>query len=66
MKDKSKLKRIYIDSELRNRMNIKLAEFRATQPPLYMGGTYYHGLLHNYENASTIREDILEDLCGII
>lgn len=63
---KSKLKRIFIDSELRQRMNKKLKEFRDTQPPIYMGGIYEYGLLHFYEDKSTIREDIYKELCGII
>ena len=63
---KSKLKRIYIDSELRQRMNKKLKEFRDTDPPIYIAGTSQHGLLHFYEDISTIREDILEEILEFI
>ena len=61
-----KNKQLTITPEIRNRMNIKLAQFRKEEPPIYMGASTYHNLLHFYEDKGTIREDIYNELCGII
>ena len=59
-------KQLTITSDIRNRMNIKLAQFRKEEPPIWMGASTYHAMLHFYEDKGTIREDIYEELCGII
>jgi len=60
------MKRIDITQELRIKIIKKYEEYKKKEPWYSGPHSRQWDLLHTYSHASTIREDIYKELCGII